>query len=89
MIAYLEITARTLLDEYLPEGYSTVGTHVDIHHLAPTALGKTVRTKVVIKEIEDKKVLLDVTAWEGTRKIGEGIHERYVIEIERFLERIK
>ncbi len=89
MIAYIEITARTLLDNYLPEGYSTVGTHVDIRHLAPTAMGKLVEARVEINQIEDKKVILGVSVWEGERKVGGGTHERYVIEVERFLKRIK
>ena len=89
MIAYIEITARTLLDESLPEGYSTVGTCVDIRHLAPTALGKTVRAEVEIKELEGKKVTLNVSAKEGEIKVGEDSHERYVIEVAQFLERVK
>lgn len=87
MIAYIEITARTLLDNGLPEGYSTVGTRVDVRHLAPTALGKTIRIEVEIKTVKNKKVTFSVSAWEGEKKVGEGIHDRYVIDVVKFLER--
>ena len=89
MIAYIEITARTLLDNYLPEGFSTVGTRVDIRHLAPSALGKKVEARVEITQIEDKNVFLNVSVWEGEKKVGKGAHERYIIEVERFLKRIQ
>ncbi len=88
MIAYIEVSARTLLDNYLPEGFSSVGTRVDIRHLAPTKQGKIVRTQVEVIALKNNKITLNVAAWDGDTKIGTGTHDRYLIEIAKFLENI-
>ena len=88
MIAFMEITARELLDQFLPDTHSTVGTHVDIYHLAPAAQGKTVRAEAQVEGVEGNKVHLTVAVWEGETQVGKGTHERFVIEIDRFLVRI-
>lgn len=88
MILYMEITARTLLDELLPEGYSSVGTKVNIEHLAPAPLGSEVLAKASILAVSGNRVRMHVTVTLGDVVIGEGEHERYVIEIERFLKRM-
>jgi len=89
MILFMEITARTMLDELLPEGYSTVGTRVDVRHLAPAALGRTVRAEVAVDAVDGDKVTLSVAVWDGEALVGQGAHERYVIEVERFLRKLR
>jgi fluoroacetyl-CoA thioesterase len=89
MILFIEVTARTLIEEYLPETHTSVGTLVNVRHLTASPVGSAVRTEVTIEAVEGNKIILAVSAWEGDKKIGEGTHERYVVEKERFLQQIE
>jgi fluoroacetyl-CoA thioesterase len=84
MIAYMEITAMELLQEVLDEEHTTVGTIVDIRHLAPSPLGAEIKVKAEVTHIDGAKVSLQVDAWDGETLIGTGDHGRYVINIEQF-----
>lgn len=88
MIAYMERTARILLGDYLPEGYSSVGVRVEVSHLAPTPVGSQVRARVEITAIDGSKVDLTVQAHDEHELVGEGVHRRVVIDEERFLKRV-
>ena len=87
MILFMEITARIMMDEYLPDTHTSVGAQVNVRHLAPSPVGNKVRAEVEITSVEGNKVLLNVAVWDGEEKIGEGQHERFVIDKERFLRR--
>ena len=89
LIAFMEITARKLLDAHLPEGYSTVGVLVNVRHLAASRLGSLIRTRVAVREVDGNRVMLDVEAWDGEELAGKGEHERYVIDVQRFLKRVE
>jgi predicted thioesterase len=86
MILFMEIVARKLLDEHLPEGYSSVGVHVDVYHRAPARVGSEVTATAVIQSVEGNRVTLDVRVLQAHTLIGEGTHQRHVIDIERFLK---
>ena len=88
MIAFMERTARQLLGEILPKGYSSVGVRVDIRHLAPTPVGSTVKTSAQVTTIDGGKVNFTVSAWDEVEQIGEGQHQRVVIDEARFLRRV-
>jgi predicted thioesterase len=88
MIAFMESSSHSLLAQYLPEGYSSVGTHVDIRHLAPTPRGSTVRVKTEVLAVEGNLVKFNVQAWDEREQIGSGLHERAVIDIARFQRRV-
>ena len=87
MILFMERTARIMMDEYLPDTHTSVGAQVNVRHLAPSQVGNRVRAEVEITSLEGNKVMLDVAVWDGDVKVGEGQHERFIIEIERFLRR--
>jgi fluoroacetyl-CoA thioesterase len=89
MIAFMERTARELLDQHLPDGYSSVGMHVDVRHLAPTPIGKSVRVACRILEVDTPRVKFSVDAWDEHEKVGEGHHLRAVIEVARLLRRVE
>lgn len=89
MIAYMERTAHRLLTCCLPEGYSSVGTLVNVRHLAPTPLGAEVRVLAEVLSVEENRVYFSVRAWDDVELIGEGEHERAVIEQARFLRRVE
>ena len=89
MIAFMERVSHRLLTCCLPEGYSSVGTHLDVHHLAATPIGATIRVKVEVLSLEGNRVYFSIDAWDELEKIGEGKHERVVIDEARFLRRVE
>ncbi len=89
MIAFMERTSHRLLTCCLPEGYSSVGTHLDVRHLAATPVGATIRIRVEVLSLDGNRVNFSMEAWDDLEKIGEGIHERVVIEEARFLRRVQ
>ena len=85
MVGLIEGTCIQLLSRYVDEGEQSVGYHVDVKHLAPTTIGKKVTAKVTLREVNGRRYLFDVevTSEDGV-KIGEGVHERALINISRF-----
>jgi fluoroacetyl-CoA thioesterase len=85
MIQLIEGTCLSLMSKYFEEGEQSVGFHVDVFHLAPMPVGKKVTTNATLKSIDGRKYKFEVecTSEDGV-KIGEGIHERAVIDISRF-----
>jgi predicted thioesterase len=88
MIAFMERVSHRLLTCCLPQGYSSVGTHLDVRHLAATPVGASIRVRAEVLAVEGSKVNFKIEAWDPQDKIGEGTHERFVIEEERFLKRV-
>lgn len=89
MILMMEQTAMLAAQEYLPEGWITVGTRVDVRHLRATKKGEEVTIKVKLKLIEGKHLTFEVEAFHGENKIGEGLHERHIVNKENFLSKIQ
>ena len=88
MIAFMERAARKLLGDVLPEGWSSVGVHVDVRHLAPTPVGGRVRARAEVTALQGSKVDFAVQAWDEHELVGEGTHRRVVIDEARFLSRV-
>lgn len=86
MIGLLENTSLNAVDPFLPEGYATVGTHLDVRHLAATPVGMKVTATAELIEIDRKKLVFRVEAFDEKDKIGEGTHSRFIIEKEKFLK---
>ncbi|MDR2070158.1 MAG: thioesterase family protein [Treponema sp.] len=89
MIALMEGASVAAADPSLPAGFSTVGTEVSIKHLAATPPGMTVRAAGELLEINGRRLLFRVEAWDETGKIGEGTHSRFIVENERFLKKTR
>ena len=89
MIAMMENAAWTIMQRALPEGKTSVGTKVDVVHTAPTPLGMevTVRAEVAAISPNGKMVDFRVSARDEAGPIGEGSHQRAVIDAERFLSK--
>jgi fluoroacetyl-CoA thioesterase len=86
MIAEMEETSRLLLKEQFlrdPQ-WDSVGTIVDIKHLAATPVGAEVHFKAKVTSVEGRRVTFEVEARDKVEKLGEGIHERFVINVPRF-----
>lgn len=85
MVKHFEGLCLRMLIPYLDAGENSVGYHVDVKHLAPTPIGMKVTVKARVKEAEGRKVRFQVEAYNETgTKIGEGEHERRVIDLSRF-----
>ena len=88
VIGLLEHAAAGMLIPTLAPGASTVGTMVDMRHLAATPVGMAVRAKATLLESDGRRFLFQVEAWDAKEKIADGRHERFVIpDLARFLER--
>lgn len=88
MIALMEQAAVQAVDPLLPEGYKTVGVAVDVKHMAPTPVGMEVRATAELLEIDGRKLLFRVEAYDEKEKVGEGFHRRAIVDIEQFAARI-
>lgn len=85
MIGLMENASLSAVDPYLPEGMATVGTRLDVKHLTATPIGMKVKAAAELLEVEGKKLVFKIEAFDEKEKIGEGIHERYVIDLAKFL----
>ena len=88
MIALMERAALSAVELYLPVGYATVGTSVNISHTAATPVGMKIRAVAELIKCEDKKLSFKVEAFDEVEKIGEGYHERYIINAEKFRSKV-
>ena len=89
MINLIEAAALDALDKHLPPGYQSLGTRIDVEHIAATPVGMKVVAKVVVSRIEGRKVFFDVKAKDEHELIGAGTHERVVVNVAKFDERIR
>jgi fluoroacetyl-CoA thioesterase len=87
MVLHMEMAAGSAIADALPEGFVSVGTEVNIRHLAATPIGGAVRAIARVTGIGAKSVIFDVEAWNDVRKIGEGTHRRGVVNVLEFEKR--
>lgn len=88
LISLMENVSQTLLQKFLPEGYSSVGINVNINHVKASKIGAKAVCKSVISEVNGKKVTFTLEAWDEKGKIGEGTHIRYIINMEEFINKL-
>jgi fluoroacetyl-CoA thioesterase len=84
MIVLMEWTCTQLMAAHLDAGEGSLGTHVDVSHLAATLPGQTVTVDVEVAEVSGRKLLFKVRGHDGIDLIGEGRHERIVVAWDRF-----
>lgn len=89
MIQHMEITSRNLLKPMLDEGYDSVGTVVSVKHLGATPIGMDVVFRSEILSVEERRVTFKVTARDASELIGEGTHERFIVNVERFAAKMR
>jgi fluoroacetyl-CoA thioesterase len=88
MIGYMERTCRDTVLPLLDAGHDTVGTHVNVYHLAAAPLGMSVRFTAEVTAVDGRRIQFRVEAWDEKEKIGEGTHERVVINVAKFATRM-
>lgn len=89
MIYYLEMTARNSVKPLLEEGYDTVGARVDVRHLAATPMGMHVTFRSEFIGREERRLFFKVEAFDEKEKVGEGTHERAIINVGKFAARVQ
>lgn len=88
LVALMEQAAVTALAGHLAPGETTVGTRLDIAHLAATPVGQVVRAEAELTAVDGRKLTFALAAFDGRQKVGEGRHERMIVNRERFLAKL-
>lgn len=86
---HLEATAYYMLQPSLPEGHITVGTHIELDHLAPTLVGADITCRCKVVNVDGNEITLKVEACEGDEVLSTGLHKRHVVDVERFHKRLE
>jgi predicted thioesterase len=89
MINLFEAAALAAVEHLLPEGYQSLGTRLDVRHIAATPVGMRVRASAVVESISGKTILFRVEARDEKDLIGDGMHERVVVNVSKFDERVQ
>ncbi len=85
MIALMEKTCLESVHGKIGEGNTTVGISVNVKHLKASPVGALIRCESALVEIDRKRLVFDVKCYEGETLIGEGIHERFIVDSEKFM----
>jgi fluoroacetyl-CoA thioesterase len=88
IISYLERTAHYAILPFLPEGQTSVGTVVTLRHLAATPAGMQVRFRAELVEVDRRRLRFKIEAFDEVEKVAEGEHERFIVDKERFYQRL-
>lgn len=87
MIALMEKTCLESVNDKIGEGNTTVGISVNIKHLKASPVGAPIRCESTLVDVDRKRLVFEVRCFEGDTLIGEGVHERFVVDGEKFLSR--
>jgi fluoroacetyl-CoA thioesterase len=89
MVQFLEWAAIEALKPALRPDQISVGTHVDVKHLAPTPLGMRIRAQATVREVDGARVVFDVELFDEVDTVGKASHERYVLDLDRYMRRLE
>lgn len=89
MVNLMEAAALNAVEGLLPEGHQTVGTRLDISHIAATPVGMQVTAHAELVKVDGRRLTFRVSAEDEKETIGEGVHERIVVNVERFDRRTR
>ncbi|WP_448904708.1 thioesterase family protein [Gemella sp.] len=90
LVAFMENAAKEYLNTFLPEELGSVGSNININHIAPTLVGKEIKVQGKITEIiKEKIIIFSLEAYEQDKKIGDATHTRVIINNEKFLSKLK
>jgi fluoroacetyl-CoA thioesterase len=89
MINLIEAAALAAIEHLLPQGYQSLGTHLDVRHIAATPVGMRVRATAEVTRVEGRTVTFKVSAVDETELIGDGVHERVIVNVAKFDQRVQ
>lgn len=84
LVALVEAAAVNALEGHLPDGKTSVGTRMEIAHLAATPVGMAVRSTATLTQVDKHRLVFTAEAWDESEKIGDATHVRYVVDHEKF-----
>ena len=89
LVAFMENAAKNYLNKFLPEGMGSVGSNINIDHIAPTIIGNSITVRGKITEVIKEKIIkFSIEAYEENKKISNAEHTRVIINNKKFLEKI-
>ena len=89
MINLIEAAALEAIERLLPPGYQSLGTHLDVHHVAATPVGMKVRATASVVSVQERKISFKVEAHDEKDLIGDGTHVRMVVNVAKFDARVR
>ena len=89
MINMMEAAALDAIENLLPSGHQSLGTHLDVGHYAATPVGMTLRATAEVTKIDGRNITFRVEAFDDRERIGDGAHTRVVVNVDRFDARIQ
>jgi len=89
MINLIEAAALAAVEHLLPEGYQSLGTHLDVRHIAATPVGMKVKATAVVEGFSERTISFKVEARDEIELIGGGVHERVVVNVAKFDLRVQ
>jgi predicted thioesterase len=89
MINMMEAAALDAIENLLPAGHQSLGTHLDVGHYAATPVGMTLRATAEVTKVDGRNVTFRVEAFDDKERVGDGTHSRVVVNVERFDARIR
>jgi fluoroacetyl-CoA thioesterase len=89
MINLIEAAALAAIEQHLPPGHQSLGTRLDIRHIAATPVGMRVTATARVETVDGRKVVFCVEAHDEKELIGDGTHERVIVNVAKFDERLK
>ena len=87
MTAMMEFTAWSSVEPFMEEGMGTVGTRLEVSHLAASPVGAHITYESVLTEIDRRRLVFSVKAYDDAGLIGEGLHERFIIDNSKFMKK--
>lgn len=89
MINLVEAAALAAVEHLLPAGCQSLGTHLDVRHIAATPVGMRVRASAEVVAVEGRNIRFRVEARDERELIGDGVHDRVVVNVARFDQRVQ
>ena len=89
MVALMEAAAVACVKDALGDENTSVGTSIQTSHIAATPPGMKVRAEAVLEEVDGRRLVFKVAAYDEKEKIGEGVHERFVVHREKFVGKVR
>lgn len=87
LLTLMELCAAECAGAHLEDGQSTVGTRVELKHVAATPVGMTVRCECELIEIDRRRLVFDIKAYDERELVGECVHERFIVNNDKFLDK--
>ena len=89
MINLIEAAALKAIEHLLPEGYQSLGTHLDVRHIAATPVGMKAKATAEVTKVDGRTVTFKVSVFDEKELIGDGTHERVVVNVAKFDARVQ